>query len=55
MYDSIYVVGGTTANQEKIQQDILNFVYETYKHYKPIGVATTGQSYIHASHQKIIT
>ncbi|WP_040982460.1 hypothetical protein [Oceanobacillus jeddahense] len=49
LYDSIYVVGGTTANQEKIQQDILNFVYETYKYYKPISVAITGQLYIHAS------
>ncbi len=28
--------------------DISEFVHNAYKHYKPIGVATTGQPYIQA-------
>lgn len=46
LYDSLYVVGGSTANQAKFNQNIKNFISEAYKHYKPIGVTTTGQSYI---------
>lgn len=49
LYDSLYVVGGKAENQEKFNQNIIEFVIEAYKHYKPIGVATTGQSYIHAT------
>ncbi|MGY0692036.1 catalase [Virgibacillus sp. FSP13] len=46
LYDSTYVVGGRTENQAKFNQQILHYVSEQYKHYKPIGVATTAQSYI---------
>ncbi|MFS0643874.1 catalase [Siminovitchia sp. 179-K 8D1 HS] len=49
LYDSLYVVGGNYQNQEKFNQNIITFVTEMYKHFKPIGVASTGQSYIHAS------
>lgn len=49
LFDSIYVVGGSTENQEKFKQNVKNFINETYKYYKPIGVATTAQSYIQAS------
>ncbi|SDC38789.1 catalase [Melghirimyces thermohalophilus] len=49
LYDSLYVVGGSAVNQAKLNQDIKFFIQEAYKHYKPIGVATTGQSYIQAS------
>lgn len=49
LYDSQYVVGGNTENEAKFHQDIMSFVNEAYKHYKPIGVATTGQSYIQTS------
>ncbi|RKQ37297.1 catalase [Oceanobacillus halophilus] len=51
LYDSIYVVGGSAKNQDKFNADIMNFIHEQYKHYKPIGVATTGQSYIQTSNK----
>lgn len=49
LYDSIYVVGGKVQNQEKFDQDISEFIHEQYKHYKPIGIASTGQSLIQTS------
>ena len=49
LFDSLYVVGGSFNNQEKLNQDIMNFVHNAYTHYKPIGVASTGQSFIQAS------
>ncbi|WP_164668738.1 catalase [Virgibacillus doumboii] len=45
LFDSIYVVGGRTDNQAKFHQDLMHFIREQYKHYKPIGVATTAMSY----------
>ena len=38
LYDTLYVVGGKVKNQEKFDYDVVNFVNEAYKHYKPIGV-----------------
>ncbi|WP_093857572.1 catalase [Tenuibacillus multivorans] len=49
LYDSFYIVGGHSHNQEKFNQDILEWVSKGYKHYKPIGVASTGQNYIRSS------
>ncbi|QHS23743.1 catalase [Virgibacillus sp. MSP4-1] len=49
VYDSIYIVGGRFENKAKLNQDIMDFVKEAYKHYKPIGVASTGQPYIRTS------
>jgi len=49
LLDDLYVVGGTAENQMKFNQDVTSFVNEAYKHYKPIGVATTGQNYIQTS------
>ncbi|NLJ78442.1 MAG: catalase [Tissierellia bacterium] len=49
LYDSLYIVGGNAENQRKFQQDITCFYIETYKHLKPIGIATTGQPYIKVS------
>ncbi|GAA0599703.1 catalase [Virgibacillus siamensis] len=44
LYDSIYVVGGTTKNQALFNQNIRDFIHDAYKHYKPIGVATSAMS-----------
>ncbi|WP_260858003.1 catalase [Bacillus sp. FJAT-22090] len=44
--DCVYVVGGSSENQAKFKQDMKYFVSNAYKHYKPIGVASTGQSFI---------
>ncbi|UJL47699.1 catalase [Virgibacillus sp. NKC19-16] len=49
LYDSLYVVGGGSENEAKFHQGVMNFLNEAYKHYKPIGIASTGQSYMHAS------
>jgi len=49
LYDSLYVVGGQSKNQLKLNEDIKNFIHDAYKHYKPIGVATTAGSYITSS------
>ncbi|WP_425435900.1 catalase [Oceanobacillus senegalensis] len=46
LYDSLYVVGGKAQNQARFMQDVQEFVFKAYKHFKPIGVATTGQSFI---------
>lgn len=45
LFDSVYVVGGRTESQAKFNQGVMHFVNEAYKHYKPIGVATTAISY----------
>jgi len=49
LVDSIYVVGGTTQYPAKFMQDVSDFVREAYRHFKPIGIASTGQSYIQTS------
>ena len=49
LLDSLFVVGGSSNNQEKFNQDILNYVQNAYTHYKPIGVASTGRSFIQPS------
>ncbi|WP_240377153.1 catalase [Bacillus piscicola] len=43
LLDSLYVVGGNSKNQEKFTSDMTYFIEVTYRHYKPIGVASTGQ------------
>lgn len=49
LFDSLYVVGGRSNQQEKFDYNIRNFVHTAYIFFKPIGVATTGRSYIQAS------
>lgn len=51
LYDSLYVVGGEAKNQGKFNQEILHFVNEAYRRYKPIGVATGASFYIQATEQ----
>lgn len=49
LYDTIYVVGGEVKNQAAFNQHIVNWVQKAYKYYKPIGIASTGEKYIHAT------
>lgn len=49
MYDSLYIVGGNAENQAKFDHDIMHFVNMAYNHFKPIGIATTGQPYFQTS------
>lgn len=49
LYDAIYVVGGEADNMKKFTMDTVEFINEAYKHYKPIGVASTGKTFFEAS------
>ncbi|QKY71002.1 catalase [Lentibacillus sp. CBA3610] len=49
LLDALYVVGGSTKNQERFNQDVMRYAGEAYRHYKPIGVATTGESCFYTS------
>ncbi|WP_251027711.1 catalase [Bacillus sp. ISL-41] len=49
LYDSIYVVGGHTGNQPAFNSNVAEYINGTYKYFKPIGVAATGQSYFQPS------
>ncbi len=46
LVDSLYVVGGASTDQPMFDGEMAIFVQEAYKHYKPIGVASTGKAYI---------
>ncbi|WP_172373576.1 catalase [Sporosarcina jiandibaonis] len=43
LYDGLYVVGGKADNQKKFENDIADFINEAFRHYKPIGIATTAK------------
>lgn len=49
LFDSLYVVGGQSNNKAKFNTDVTNYVHAAYQQYKPIGVASTGQSFIQSS------
>ncbi|TFJ92401.1 catalase [Lentibacillus salicampi] len=49
LVDSLYVVGGKARNEAKFTQDLMEYVNTAYKHYKPIGVASSGESCIPTS------
>jgi catalase len=51
LFDSIYVVGGTSKEQQKFNENIKEFVNNQYKFYKPIGVAESGEPYLSYSKQ----
>ncbi|WP_336823592.1 catalase [Sporosarcina sp. USHLN248] len=46
LLDALYVVGGESDNEMKFMQDIMEFVRVAYTHYKPIGIAASGRSYL---------
>lgn len=49
LLDSLYVVGGKTDYQANFDEQIYRFTKHAYKHYKPIGIATTGYAYLPSS------
>src|SRR5690625_1715919 len=51
LYDSLYVVGGHAKNQAAFNEQMTQWVNSAYQHYKPIGVATSGNKFVHASKQ----
>ncbi|MEO4054957.1 catalase [Solibacillus sp. CAU 1738] len=48
LFDSLYVVGGTATDQAKFNSDMTDYIRQAYKHYKPIGIASSGASYFNA-------
>ena len=53
LFDSLYVVGGTAENQAKFNSNIEYFINESFKHYKPIGFASTGVPFFELSNAKV--
>ena len=53
LFDSLYVVGGTAENQAKFNSNIQYFINESFKHYKPIGFASTGAPFFDLSNAKV--
>jgi len=53
LYNSLYVVGGSAENPAKFQSDIVYYINEAFKHYKPIGVALTGIPFFEISNGKV--
>ena len=53
LFDALYVVGGKSANPAKFQSDIVYFIDEAFKHFKPIGVAESGMPFFEASDVKV--
>mgnify|MGYP001188994007 CR=1 FL=1 len=49
LFDSIYVVGGESSHQTIFDENIAEFLYITYKYYKPIGIASSGEAYLKQS------
>lgn len=52
LFDSLYIVGGEAINQAKFNADTVYYINESFKHYKPIGIASTGASLFKTSHAK---
>lgn len=49
LLDALFVVGGQSKNEVSFQQNVMDSVRVAYTHYKPIGVASTGQPFIQTS------
>lgn len=49
LVDALYVVGGNAKHSTRFTQDMMYYISESYKLYKPIGIASTGQSYLKTS------
>lgn len=46
LLDALYIVGCRAKNEARFNSYMSNYVRVAYKHFKPIGVASTGQPYI---------
>ena len=53
LYDALYIVGGKANNAAKFQSDIVYFINEAFKHYKPIGIATSGKPFFDISNAQM--
>lgn len=46
LYDAVYIVGGNAVNQGEFNKKVMEYYDEAFKHYKPIGIASTGESLV---------
>lgn len=46
LYDAVYIVGGNAVNQGEFNKKIMEYYDEAFKHYKPIGISTSGENFI---------
>nr|WP_255485865.1 catalase [Sporosarcina sp. BP05] len=53
LFDSLYVVGGRAKNQAKFNSNIQYYINESFKHFKPIGFASTGEPFFELSNAKV--
>ncbi|MFJ5561847.1 catalase [Lysinibacillus xylanilyticus] len=53
LFDSLYVVGVRAKNQAKFNSYIVNYINEAYRHYKPIGIATSGTTFFNMSNANV--
>ena len=51
IYDAIYLVGGKSNNQLKLDQFLSDFTRMQYKHLKPIGLSVGNDSYLTQSEE----
>ncbi|WP_164219714.1 catalase [Virgibacillus sp. YIM 98842] len=51
LVDTLYVVGGRANNQANLNVEVAEYIRVAYKNFKPIGVASTGQSFIKTSNK----
>ncbi|WP_200805806.1 catalase [Edaphobacillus lindanitolerans] len=51
LLDSLYVVGGSSSNQNQFNYEVKDYIRVAYNHYKPIGIAEAGRAYLEASNE----
>lgn len=52
LYDAVYIVGGSAANQGEFNKKIMEYYDEAFKHYKPIGISSTAETFINLPQNK---
>ncbi len=46
LYDAVYIVGGSAVNQGEFDKKVMEYYDEAFKHYKPIGIASSGEALV---------
>ncbi len=46
LYDAVYIVGGNAANQGEFNKKVMEYYDEAFKHFKPIGIASSGETLV---------
>ncbi|MET3576534.1 catalase [Bhargavaea ullalensis] len=51
LLDSLYIVGGSSSDQDQFNYEVKDYLRVAYNHYKPIGIAAAGREYFKASEE----